>query len=408
MKKTVLMSQCSGSLWKLILNQSLSAFAVRGFDVALVWIAVTEVASPASVGLVLFFKFIPYPIFGLLGGWLADLLPRHTIIVVSDLLRGVLLLIAAVIFKRSSDIWTLSIISFLFTTLRTASQPANQGLLPDLVENARLARANSFLHGGMEIAQTLSPVVMAFLMKAVQPWQSLVFLGSVFVCAACLVPRPEVPAVAENRASSTGSVLRSYGRTIVNLRNSRPDVLAAMMIIPVAILGVGGLINFSLPELLIDEQNAQINPYGLVVAALSFGTLPGAYIATTRLGKRLSFSIYAGWLTYGISFYVLSLQTGVAQLVIWATFAGAVGAIADISLTTLLQQGASKSEVSKTFAIFSTLANGSEALSAPMMGLVAAHSSIRYSFEIGSIIVAVSSIFGLLLLYWMETQLDVR
>ena len=73
--------------------------AVRGFDVALVWIAVTEVASPASVGLVLFFKFIPYPIFGLLGGWLDDLLPRHRIIVVSDLLRGVLLLIAAVIFK---------------------------------------------------------------------------------------------------------------------------------------------------------------------------------------------------------------------------------------------------------------------------------------------------------------------
>lgn len=381
------------------LNQGLNAFATRGFDVAIVWIALTEAGSTTSAGLVLFFKFLPYTAFGLLGGWLGDHLSRWRLIAVSDAMRGVLLLVAAASVAHGGGTWTLSAISFLFTTFRTVSQPASQSFLLDLVEARALGRANAWLHGSSEAMQMISPAATGLLLTVAPPWAPLVALALVFSTAAFLVPRTENAngAPLPHEMFSVRNLFASYRLSLARTRRGRPDAVLSIFIVPIAILGVGGLIDFSIPDFLLQKGGFPPSYYGMVLAAMSFGTLPGAFVAGTIAAKDRFRAIYASWFAYGAFTYLLSTLSDIAGLVLCSAAAGVVGAVADVSFATHVQESAKKEDVSKLFATFSTMANGCQALSAPMMAGVTACFSIRYSFMLGLVLVVVASACGLII-----------
>ena len=386
-----------GPFPRLAASQALSAFATRGFDVTLIWLAVTEVGSGTDVGLILFFKFLPYAVFGLVGGWLGDMISRQKMVVFSDLLRGLLLFSMAPLILKGSNFWVLSGVSFLFTTLRTISQPASQGLLPEIVEGTKLGKANALLHGLMETAQTIFPVITGLLLKLAQPWISAVILGSVFVGAALLVPKPAAEAAVDPgiRTLSISSVFTSYKHTVVKLQTSGSEIFGVMVLIPVSILGAGGMMNFSLPELLIGKGIAHEDIYGIVLGSMSIGTILGAYLYRHLAVYNAIVVLYTGWILYGLMIYVMSLQTEIVQFALYGAVAGIVGSVADVSLATLLQQAATEAEMSKTFALFSTLANACEALSAPAMSLITAYLSLHLSFAIGAFIIVTSCACGI-------------
>ena len=76
---------------------------------------VTEIGTPTDVGLVLAAHALPLVGFILLGGVLADRLPRHRVMIATDLVRFALhALLAALIFTGAVEIWHIVVIEALF------------------------------------------------------------------------------------------------------------------------------------------------------------------------------------------------------------------------------------------------------------------------------------------------------
>src|SRR5437762_1239226 len=89
---------------------------------------------PADVGLVLTAYALPLVAFILIGGVIADRLPRQTVMIASDATRAVLhgtlaLLIATGVVR----IWHMVVIGLLFGTAEAFFRPAYTGLVPQTV-----------------------------------------------------------------------------------------------------------------------------------------------------------------------------------------------------------------------------------------------------------------------------------
>ena len=95
---------------------------------------VTDIGSPTDVGIVLAAHALPLVGFLLIGGVWADRLPRHRVMVATDLVRVALhALLAVLIFTGTGAIWAIVVIEAAFGTAEAFFRPAYTGLIPQTV-----------------------------------------------------------------------------------------------------------------------------------------------------------------------------------------------------------------------------------------------------------------------------------
>src|SRR6202165_2372624 len=115
-------------LW---LAQSSSVIGGNIVLVALALFVISRGGSATDLGLVLAARSLPLVIFLLFGGVWADRLPRHRVMIVTDLVRFALHgLLALLIFTGEVRIWQVVAIEALFGTAEAFFRPAAAGLLP--------------------------------------------------------------------------------------------------------------------------------------------------------------------------------------------------------------------------------------------------------------------------------------
>ena len=106
---------------------------------------VTDIGSATDVGIVLAAATLPLVGFLLIGGVWADRLPRHRVMIVTDLVRfGLHAVLAALIFTDTVEIWHIVVIEALFGSAEAFFRPAYTGLVPqtvpeDMIQDAKAA-----------------------------------------------------------------------------------------------------------------------------------------------------------------------------------------------------------------------------------------------------------------------------
>ena len=117
----------------MLCGQAASTIGDRIVFVALA-LYVTELGSPSDVGIVLAAHALPLVGFLLIGGVWADRLPRHRVMVATDLIRFALhALLAVLIFTGTVEIWQIALIEAAFGTAEAFFRPAYTGLVPQTV-----------------------------------------------------------------------------------------------------------------------------------------------------------------------------------------------------------------------------------------------------------------------------------
>jgi MFS family permease len=131
--------------------------SMAGTSIALVAIpfAVLSIGgSGTDVGFVATAALVPMIVFLLLGGVLADRLPRHQVIVAADALQGTAQAVAAVlVLTGTARLWELLVLSALRGTGMGFYYPAATGLLPQTVAAGQRASANAIDRFGRNGAQ---------------------------------------------------------------------------------------------------------------------------------------------------------------------------------------------------------------------------------------------------------------
>lgn len=148
---------------------TVSTFGTYVTSVALPTLAVvTMKADDLQVGLINGARWLPYLLFGLLAGAVADRRRRRPILVTTDLARGVLLgAVAGLAAAHMMDVYGLIAFVAVFGVLSLFYEAAHQSYLPRLVPPESLTVANARLEQTTAIAQTTGPLLGGSLVAAV-------------------------------------------------------------------------------------------------------------------------------------------------------------------------------------------------------------------------------------------------
>jgi predicted MFS family arabinose efflux permease len=280
-------------LW---LAQSASVIGDCIVIVALALFVIDLTGSPTDLGLVFAAASLPLVAFLLLGGVWADRLPRHRVMIVTDLVRFTLhALLAVLIFTHSTRIWQLIVIEALFGTAEAFFRPAANGLLPQTVPEAEIQQANGLSSLSNNIGEFAGPALATALVLGLGAGWAFALDAVTFLISAALLtrvrPRRRVVAMALDPAPERVTVRAEMREGFREVR-SRAWVWATLAAFCVALFA--GLAPwFVLGPVVAREQYGQIGVYGVVAAAVGIGTIIGSLLG---IGWRPRFPMRAAML----------------------------------------------------------------------------------------------------------------
>jgi MFS family permease len=156
--------------------------------VALPVLVYSMTSSPLLTSLVASLEALPYLMFGLPAGALADRFDRKRVMVLTDLVNAVVL--ASVPLAAWFDVLTVPhvlAVAFLVPTLFVFFDAADFGALPTLVGRARIVVANSAVWSASTVVETVVPVAAGAMFAVVTPSTLLAVDALSYVGSAVLI-----------------------------------------------------------------------------------------------------------------------------------------------------------------------------------------------------------------------------
>ena len=246
--------------------------------------------SSLSMGIMFMVGTLPRILLGSAAGVFVDRWDRQRVMVVADLSRAVLLLL--LLFARSPEsIWIVYSVAFLQATISQFFGPAENALLPQLVEPSHLVAANSLNSLNNNLARLAGPalggiVLGVFGFTDVVLVDSLSFLISGLMIAAIVQPslrgEPESK-VMHTEESALQAESRLWSEWIAGLGFIWKSPVVSVIFLVMAVAGIAeGLFNVMFVIFIQKE---------LAGAALEFGWLTSAQAVGGILG-----GLMIGWI----------------------------------------------------------------------------------------------------------------
>ena len=264
----------------LFLGQAASTIGDRIVYVALA-LYVTDIGSPTDVGLVLAAATFPLVGFLLFGGVWADRLPRHKVMIATDLARFVLhAVLAALIFTGAVEIWHIVVIEALFGTAEAFFRPAYTGLVPQTVPEDRIQDAKAATGALETVAEFAGPALATALVLGLGAGWAFALDALTFLVSAAFL--------AGVRPRARGGRPWSAPPCCTELREGWSEVRSrAWVWVTLVVFALALLLCFApwtaLGPTVAEERYGSTGIYGLLAAAIGAGTMIGAL-----LGFRLA------------------------------------------------------------------------------------------------------------------------
>jgi hypothetical protein len=307
-------------LWS---GQTLSRLGDSVYLVALPWWVVTHPGSAQALGVILLAGLIPTLAFTLIGGVAVDRFPRLPLLLVSDVVRGLVLVVVTLLAATGGlEVWHLIIGSFVFGTVDAIFFPAYRAAVRDLTPDELLTSANSLSRLGREAGGIGGPLIAATLIAVggtplAFGLDAVTFLVSAATIVAILPTRQVVTS-----PPSTGSPLQALTEGFVTVTRS-PWLWLTIAIAGISNITLAGPLEVVLPFLVSRHLHLGVTAYGTLNAL----TAAGAVLAAVVLGlparlRRRGMLAYSGWLAAALAVAAL----GVAPFVLAAVAMLVVGA----------------------------------------------------------------------------------
>jgi len=260
-----------------------SVLGDRIVTVALALFVIDLTGDPTDLGFVLAAHAIPLVGFMLIGGVWADRLPRHRLMVATDLIRFLLHgTLAALIIAGTVEIWQVVAIEALFGSAEAFFRPASTAVIPQTVPEPEIQEANALVGMSNNVCEFAGPALATALVLGVGAGEAFAVDAATFVISAALLVRMsprrrEAAAGAELAGGEEPESLRAQLRVGYEEVRARAWVWATL-VAACAMLFLGLAPWFVLGPVVADENYGSTDVYGIVTAALGAGTILGSLV----------------------------------------------------------------------------------------------------------------------------------
>ncbi len=373
-------------------GESLSMVGDASYQIVFVWLVLSISRSPAVLAAVVVGTSVPRAVLLLLGGAVTDRVSARTVMLSSHLVRGVALaILTALALTSGLRVWELASIGVLFGVADAFFGPASGSILPSLVEESDLPRANALAGVSEQAASFIGPVLGGALLAATSSSVALALNAVTFFLAALtILTAPRTDRSPAHRTSVAALLSEMRGGISYATRNV--EVRVVVLLVSAATLSYSGLFAVGLPSLARGTSNGSL-ALGVMVSAWGLGQLIGAIGASiTGLPRRWGLLIVAMTLAEGSCFAVLGF---VPHYLLAAALLGALGIgvaySTDVALPTFIQTRTPRSLLGRVNSVIALPRYALEPVSVAAMGALALL-GVRWTFTTAAIPMLIAGI----------------
>ena len=284
-------------------------------NVALAWLVVELTSSPIAVGALAFCRFIPFTIFGLVAGVVADRIDNRKLVIFTQSSSMVLsAILATLVLTGSETLWLVYVLAILGGTALVFDAPGRHALTFQMVGRDELPNAVALNASLFNASRVVGPALAGVLIAAFGVGICFALNTVTFVAVLVglllmrkdeLVPverSKEPPTMMKGIREGLGWVLRS------------PDVRLVLAIVTV-VSTVGFNFHVILPLLASDTLDTGPEVFGILSACFGGGALLGALLSA-GLGRASWKALVLGTAGFSISLLLLAPMTSVVPCAI--------------------------------------------------------------------------------------------
>ncbi|MEU4352583.1 MFS transporter [Streptomyces sp. NPDC023838] len=390
------------SFWLLWSASTLSALGDGIRYVAFPLIATTFSSDPRAVSLVFVAGYLPWPLFGLLGGAVSDWYDRRSLMLLVDLGRAVVMgAFAIAVAGVGGAIAVLMTVSFLIGTAETVFDSSASAIVPQLVAPKDLERANSWLFSAQAAASTLVGAVVGAVLFAVWRAGPLVTAAACFLVAAVLVAalapvgRPADSAGAADAADTVGAVRPGLaGDVLTGLRwLGRHRLLRTVCALVTVLNGVTAVAEAVLVLYAGKVLNLGDLGYGVLLSVLALSTVAGSGVAP-KVRKLTGYpgALVGGAVLMGGAVLLAGLTSNLPAAITALTLAGLANGMWNVVAVSLRQRIVPEHLLGRVTSIYRTIALTAMPVGAGLSGVVAEHYGLHAPFVVGGLLLVAAGL----------------
>ncbi len=323
-----------------------SAFAMNMQLVAQGWLVYEMTTSAVNLALVTIAFMLPQVLFSLLGGVLADRLPKKPVIMIAQALNGVATLgMAMIIYAGNVTFFDFIWVGFVNGTALALSIPARTAFIPELVGEKLLFNAMAFNTANWNLARILGPALAGFMIAVFAAGDTTselgvalvyVFLSVLYIVSSVTVlfiKAPGLPTPREQRRSPLADVGEGLAYVF------RSPLVGGLILLSIMPFLFGLPINTLLPAYNLDVLGGGPDDLGMLMTFMGIGAIGGSLL-TAKLGELRGkgfwmFATCAGWGLAVAAFSVTTAQWQALAVIAAVGFASAVNMSMNRSLVQL-------------------------------------------------------------------------
>ena len=290
--------------------------------------------SPADIGYVATSSLVAMMAFLLIGGAVADRLPRHQVLVAADVVMALAQASAAgLLLAGHARPWQLAALAAVSGAALGFFLPAAQGLLPQTVSEDLLSQANAMNRVGSSLAQISGAAAGGIIVAAAGPGWALATDAGTFVLAAALRAGMRFPALPPAEPSHLLTELREGWHEFIARRWLWTIVvqfafLCAITFGTISVLG----------PLTAHDRLGGAAAWGTIMSAFAVGSVAGGAV---MIRLRFSRMLLAGTLAapvFAVWLFALAAPVPLPVVAAAAAAAGIASEVFAVNWITTMQQ----------------------------------------------------------------------
>ena len=243
-------------LWS---GQVISSLGDSMTSMALMLLVNELTGSTTAMATMLIILAIPALTFGMVAGVYVDRLDRKKIMIVSDLLRGAMVL-GFILVDSPEKLWILFVIAFIQSTIGTFFAPARSAIMPNVIGKDKLMAANSIAQASIVIFNVIGVGIAGWLVGIDRGYE-IVFIADAltFFISMLLVWQIAYKHIPKAETEEKVNLKKIFSelRTGLNVTFTNRILAGTIMGMAVTMLGLGAANVLLVPLLVNDLQVAE-------------------------------------------------------------------------------------------------------------------------------------------------------
>lgn len=243
--------------------------------------------NATDIGLVTAARTVPLVVFLLIGGAIADRLPRHRVMVAANCVNALSqAAFAALVLSGQAQIWHVAVLSALGGTGQAFFAPANEGMLLSGVDSAHAGRAFAVFRLMVNSSNVGGAALAGALIAAVGPGWVLAADATCFAVAASLRALLHVPPRRERGTNGhDGGLVHDLreGWREVTSRRWLWTIIVQFSVVNAVVMAAEAVYG----PLVAKTHLGGAGPWGVALAAFGAGNLLGALLMVRQRPRRI-------------------------------------------------------------------------------------------------------------------------